>query len=104
MQFVYQSTHSLMNYTLKTPHLIVLSLLPQRAAEEEERETGTGMLLAYHISLSFSPEVGQLLVCIHTAGHHIATLQFSGQFELTAICSTDGISVLVGTNVSEHWF
>lgn len=74
--------------------------LHQQGEAEEERETQ----LAYHISLRFSPVVEQLLVCIHATRHHIATLQFSGQFELIAICSTAGISVLVGTNVSEHWF
>lgn len=83
------------------PHLIVLSLHRHREAEEE-RETGT--LLDYHISLRFSPVVGQQLVSIHTAGHRMATLQFSGQFELCAICGRDGISVLVRTNVSEHRF
>lgn len=69
-----------------------------------ERKKKTGKLSAYHISVCFSPVVGQMLVCIHTAGHHIAMFQSSGQFELIAICSADGISVLVGTNVSEHWF
>lgn len=81
----------------------MLSLRQQREAEEEERKKKTSIRLAYHISLCFSPVVGQLLVCIHTAGHHIAMFQYSGQFELIAV-STDGISVLVGTNVSEHCF
>lgn len=69
------------------PHLIVLSLHQQREAEKERKKTGT--LLAYRISLCFSPVVGQLLVSVHTAGRHIAMLQFSGQSELIAICSTD---------------
>lgn len=71
---------------------------------KREREKNTGILLAYHISLCFSPVVGQLLVCIHTAGHHIAMLQFSGQFELFAICSMDGIwwgQMSVNTEFSE---
>lgn len=50
----------------------------------------------------FSPVVEQLLVCIHTTVHHM--LQFTDQLELLAICSTDGISVCVETNVSEHCF
>lgn len=80
----------------------VIATSTKRSRGGEKKNTG--IRLAYHISLCFSPVVGQLLVCIHTAGHHIAVLQFSGQFELIAICSTDGISVLVGTNVSEHCF
>lgn len=82
----------------------MLSLHQQREAEEEREEKNTGILLAYHISLCFSPVVGQLLVCIHTAGHHIAMLQFSGQFEHIAICSMDGIwwgQMSVNTEFSE---
>lgn len=82
----------------KTPHLIVLSLHQQRAAEGKQ----TGRQLAHHHTRSvFGQVVGHMLVCFHTVCHHTAMLQFSGQFKLCAICSRDGISA-AGTNVSEH--
>lgn len=57
---------------------MVLSLCQPSEAEGKRVDK----LLAYHISLCFSPEVGQLLVHIHTAGHHTSLLQFSDQSEL----------------------
>lgn len=77
------------------PHLIVLSLHQHREAEGKQEES------RYSVRLSrYSSVVGQLLVCIHTAGHHM--LQFTGQFELAAISSADVVSMFVGTNVSQN--
>lgn len=89
-----------MMYTYCITHKRRLTLLCYCYINKEKQggriEKKTGRLLAYHIILCFSPVVGQLLVCIQTAGHHIATLQF------IAICGMDSISALEGTNVSEH--
>lgn len=58
---------------------MVLSLRQPSEAEGKRVDK----LLASHIPLWFSPEVGQLLVHIHTAGHHTSLLQFSDQSELS---------------------
>jgi len=82
----------------------VLSLLRQR---EEKRRGGGGGGEKHRHTVSGShftpsPPGGGAAVCIQTAGHHIATLRLSGRFQLIAICGAVGVSLFVGTNVSEH--
>lgn len=66
------SIHSHITHKRSLTLSCYLYINKEKQGWREKNRTAT--LLAYHISLRFSPVAGQLMVSIHTAAHHVAML------------------------------